>query len=176
MKGSFREKKSNLNDCIKLILSLLLNDLGSNILCNLNGDTKLSDFGATIEIKDILSKIIRNEDETASYKDLTRQYDSFVGTPHFMSPEIVKGEKYGRRVDIWSLGCTMVEMFTTKPPWHDLEPMQLYYKMYSNQTPEYTLPDEVSSEAKEFLDLTFCLEYAKRLSSSELLQHGFINS
>jgi len=34
-----------------------------------------------------------------------------------MAPELIKNKKYGRRIDVWSLGCTMIEMATATHPW-----------------------------------------------------------
>lgn len=140
---------------------------GSNTLCDVNGNVKLADFGASKFIKDIVN-------EMKSSSTSTKKFDSFIGTPHFMSPEVIKGEKYGRKVDIWSLGCTVIEMLTGKPPWHDLEHMQVVFKIFSNETPSFKLPDNVSQDAIDFLNQTFCFDYEKRPTASELLLHKFI--
>lgn len=69
-----------------------------------DGVCKLADFGASKQIQqDLLS--------------LTDGCRSLRGTPYWMAPEVIKQIGHGRPADVWSLGCTMVEMLTAKPPW-----------------------------------------------------------
>ena len=52
------------------------------------------------------------------------------GTIAFAAPEILRGENYGRSVDIWSLGCCIIEMATTKPPWNASDVSNHYALIY----------------------------------------------
>lgn len=56
-----------------------------------------------------------------------------LGTIAFMAPEVLRGEDYGRSCDIWSVGCCMIEMATTRPPWRESNAsnhLALMYKVY----------------------------------------------
>jgi mitogen-activated protein kinase kinase kinase len=50
-------------------------------------------------------------------------HNSLTGTPMYMSPEIIKNDKRGRHgaMDIWSLGCVVLEFATGKKPWSNLD-------------------------------------------------------
>ena len=57
------------------------------------------------------------------------------GTIAFTAPEVLRGEDYGRSSDVWSVGCCVVEMITTRPPWnisHFENEYSLLYKVWSN--------------------------------------------
>lgn len=46
---------------------------------------------------------------------------TFLGTPYFMAPEVIRGEPYGKKADIWALGCALYELVMLKKPFtHDV--------------------------------------------------------
>lgn len=47
--------------------------------------------------------------------------EKFLGTPNWIAPEILRGEGYTRFADIWSVGCTVIEMLTGRPPWSEIK-------------------------------------------------------
>jgi len=72
---------------------------GANILVDTNGTIKLADFGASQKLADIVS--------------LTGgAFNTVAGSPYWMAPEVIQGQKYGRKADIWSLGAVVIEMMT----------------------------------------------------------------
>uniref|UniRef100_A0A914X4R6 Protein kinase domain-containing protein n=1 Tax=Plectus sambesii TaxID=2011161 RepID=A0A914X4R6_9BILA len=82
-----------------------------NIL--LSDDTesiKLADFGLAFNLA-VDSHSVTLSDEAPS------EENSMCGTFAFMAPEVLIAKKYGRRSDIWSLACTLVQMLTMKPPY-----------------------------------------------------------
>ncbi|XP_074627502.1 mitogen-activated protein kinase kinase kinase 3-like isoform X3 [Acropora palmata] len=131
---------------------------GANILRDLRGNVKLADFGASKRLQSIRSKT---------------GFRSMHGTPYWMAPEVINGEGYGRKADIWSLGCTVVEMLTTRPPWAEFEPMAALFKIATQPTqPE--LPLDLSDDAKAFVKSTLTRSSRERPSADELLNFSFV--
>ncbi|CEQ39626.1 SPOSA6832_01165 [Sporobolomyces salmonicolor] len=79
---------------------------------------------------------------------------------------------YTSKADIWSLGCLVVEMLTGAHPWANLTQMQAIFRIGSSVSP--TIPDDISTEADDFLEQTFEIEHTDRPAAKELLVHPFI--
>jgi mitogen-activated protein kinase kinase kinase ANP1 len=84
---------------------------GPNVLVDSNGVCKLADFGG--------AKRICNTNNT-------EQFNSLKGTPYWMAPEVIKQTGHGRAADIWSVGCTIIEMATGRPPWSQYKSQVIY--------------------------------------------------
>ncbi|KAK9129616.1 hypothetical protein Sjap_010103 [Stephania japonica] len=135
---------------------------GANLLVDASGVVKLADFGMAKHLG-------------ACSSDL-----SMKGTPHWMAPEVMQSvmQKDASRdlalaVDIWSLGCTIIEMFTGKPPWSEFEGAAAMFKVMKESPP---IPESLSPAGKEFLQCCFRRNPAERPSASMLLEHRFLRS
>jgi hypothetical protein len=103
-----------------------------NILLDLDGTCKISDFGISKKSDNIYGNDITN---------------SMQGSVFWMAPEVIRsqGQGYSAKVDIWSLGCVVLEMFAGRRPWAREEAIGAIYKLGSlNQAPP--IPDDVSSQ------------------------------
>ncbi|KAK4759109.1 hypothetical protein SAY87_020410 [Trapa incisa] len=76
-------------------------------------------------------------------------------------------------VDIWSLGCTVIEMLTGRPPWSEYEGAAAMFKILKDTPP---VPKSLSPEGKDFLRCCFQRNPAERPSSALLLEHPFIRN
>ncbi|XP_037544534.1 mitogen-activated protein kinase kinase kinase 3 [Nematolebias whitei] len=130
---------------------------GANILRDSEGNVKLGDFGASKRLQTICMS--------------GTGVRSVTGTPYWMSPEVISGEGYGRKADVWSLGCTVVEMLTEKPPWAEFEAMAAIFKIATQPT-NPLLPSRASEQARDFVRCIF-VEAKRRPSAEELLRHPF---
>ena len=91
-----------------------------------------------------------------------------------MAPEVINGKGYGRRADIWSVGCTVIEMFTGQHPWPQLENTWAAMFFIAKTTSGPPLPESASDVAKDFLRACFVLDPKGRPTASQLLQHAFV--
>ncbi|KAH6791396.1 mitogen-activated protein kinase kinase kinase 3 [Perilla frutescens var. frutescens] len=131
---------------------------GANILVDPNGEIKLADFGMAKHIASCSSML------------------SFKGSPYWMAPEVVMNTNgYSLPVDIWSLGCTVLEMAAAKPPWSQYEGVAAIFKIgNSKDAPE--IPDHLSADAKNFIRLCLQREPSLRPTASKLLTHPFVRN
>lgn len=74
--------------------------------------------------------------------------------------------------DIWSLGCTLIELITGVPPYFEMTSVSACFKMVSEDHPP--LPEDISKELEAFLKLCFCRSVERRPSARDLLKHSWI--
>ncbi len=128
---------------------------GANILSTKEGNIKLADFGVATRLSD------------------SRKSDSVVGTPYWMAPEII--EMTGQQssaCDIWSVGCTVLELLTGKPPYFDLQQMPALFRIVQDEHPP--LPDGISASLKDFLLSCFAKDPNRRIDAAGLLKHPWL--
>ncbi|CAH9124616.1 unnamed protein product [Cuscuta epithymum] len=132
---------------------------GANLLVDAYGVVKLADFG--------MSKHLSGQAGHLSFK----------GSPYWMAPELLQQgiqdskSDHALAVDIWSLGCTIIEMMNGKPPWSEYEGPAAMFKVLKESPP---IPESLSVEGKDFLQHCFRRNPAERPTASMLLEHPFV--
>lgn len=121
----------------------------ANVLVDNNGVIKLSDFGAS-------KKILQNFDNNDNFFENSALSKTFIGSPYWMAPEVIKKIGHGKPADIWSLGCCVIEMLTSRPPWcdHGKDAKTIMKTIVASEKPP-SYPENLSNECKQFLDYCF---------------------
>ncbi|KAI8476309.1 MAG: kinase-like domain-containing protein [Monoraphidium minutum] len=133
---------------------------GANILVDKGSTVKLADFGASKKIENLAT--------------IGAGCNSIRGTPYWMAPEVIKQTGHGRPADIWSVGCTVIEMATGKPPWSNYAaPVAAMFQIASSKDPP-PIPEHLSPQAKDFLLMCFNRIARDRASATRLLKHPFV--
>ncbi|XP_055681395.1 putative protein kinase C delta type homolog isoform X5 [Lutzomyia longipalpis] len=129
-----------------------------NVLLDFDGHVRIADFG--------MCKLQIYLDRTA---------DSFCGTPDYMAPEIIKGQKYNQAVDWWSFGVLMYEMLIGQSPFSGCDEDELFWSI-CNEVP--WIPGYISKEGHNILKALLEKDASIRLGSNfcplgEIVDHPF---
>lgn len=150
-----------------------------NILLDHLGVIKFVDFGA--------AKVIAKRGRTRQTRgnstvgmasvDTGSKLNSMIGTPMYMSPEVITGANQGRQssIDIWSLGCCVLEMATGRRPWANLDnEWAIMYHIAAGHLPQLPSPDQMSEEGQAFLMHTLQRDPRDRPTAVDLLEDPWI--
>ncbi|THH09471.1 hypothetical protein EW145_g1989 [Phellinidium pouzarii] len=137
-----------------------------NVLVELSGVCKISDFGISKRTDDI------NENGI---------HTSMQGSVFWMAPEVVQAARkieqhgYNGKVDIWSLGCVVLEMWAGRRPWQDVDAIAVIYELITKQGAPPVPPDvTLGPEADDFRRKCFAIKPDERPSATELRQHPYL--
>ncbi|KAJ2720659.1 Protein kinase of the Mitotic Exit Network [Coemansia sp. Benny D115] len=122
-----------------------------NILLLKEGVVKLADFGVA---------------------RVQNGMDTVVGSPYWIAPEVLQLKGATTASDIWSLGCTIVQLVDGKAPYQDLQPMAAMFRIGQDEHPPF--PHNISAPLRDFLSRCLVHVPSARATADELRAHEWI--
>ncbi|KAH3764892.1 STE20 family protein kinase [Pelomyxa schiedti] len=129
-----------------------------NILVTEEGQVKIADFGLSQQYQDMRSI-------TAA---------DFVGSPLYMSPEVLRKSNYNSKTDIWSLGITVIEMAEGSPPNMQMCSFDLLIAAIDRAPPRLAKPHFWHKDLVDFVSKCLTREMDKRPDAISMLLHPFL--
>ncbi|TFK30354.1 Pkinase-domain-containing protein [Coprinopsis marcescibilis] len=132
-----------------------------NILVEMQGTCKISDFGISKRTDDLHGGA----------------FTAMQGTVFWMAPEVINTQKkgYNFKIDIWSVGCVVLEMWGGRRPWTGQEMVTVMFKLYEAKLPPPVPSDVLLSElADDFRRKCFAINPDERPSAAELRLHPYL--
>ncbi|KAF4593894.1 hypothetical protein EYR40_008689 [Pleurotus pulmonarius] len=146
----------------------------ANILTTKTGNVKLADFGVSLNMR-----------------AMEREMTDVAGTPNWMAPEVIELKGASPKSDIWSLGCTVIELLTGRPPYAEMEnsmsgmffpslrprpsvylPLLVMFRIVEDAMPP--IPEGCSPICEDFLKLCFNKDPEKRPGAEMLCEHPWL--
>lgn len=136
-----------------------------NVLLTMDGGVKLGKYDGNRKSSVIVFNAVYMRSCTvftadfgvsAKNKHTLQKHDTFIGTPYWMAPELVlcetfRDNPYDFKVDIWSLGITLIEFAQMEPPNSEMSPMRVLLKIQKSDPPKLDQPSKWSKSFNEFL-------------------------
>jgi serine/threonine protein kinase len=151
---------------------------GANILVSTNGQVKLADFGVATKLESgldsgagtVVGTPYRMAPEPERLPSVRERPPS--RGRYWMAPEIIQLSGFSAASDVWSVGCTVIELISAKPPFFDLPPMSALFRIVNDPHPP--IPEGTSPALTDFLLLCFRRDTAQRPSARALQTHPWL--
>ncbi|KFK26448.1 hypothetical protein AALP_AA8G249800 [Arabis alpina] len=172
--GTYTDSKlpeAMIRDFTRMILQGLVSIHGHDYVhCDLKSDNLLVfPLGDSYELK---ISDFGNSLETGEIPDYWAMDYPYVGTPTYMPPESFRNGVANKTLDLWSLGCLVLEMYTGEAPWKGIRLEYVENLLWDCNAPK--IPESVPCDAREFIETCFARKPEDRGSASELLFHPFL--
>lgn len=131
---------------------------GANILVDLKFKVMLADFGCS-----------KRNTDTKSF--------TTIGSIPWMAPEVIVGQAgHGRRADVWSLGCTVLEMATAATPWGSqaFDNIMAAIRKIGMSSDLPPISQDLPDLCRDFVSRCIRRSVNERETSEQLLQHKFV--
>ncbi|CCW71026.1 unnamed protein product [Phytomonas sp. Hart1] len=145
--------------------SVIYRDLKpENILLTHDGHCTLADFG--------LSKDLFEDDQDDSNQDM--RADSFVGSPFYVAPDVLRRREYTNAIDYWSFGILLYRMLCGRAPFNGKSMREVFEQiLYSDL--RFPSSVQLPTEAKDLISRLLVKDPNRRIKGPEIMAHEFWN-